>query len=482
MPRIKKYLGTLWLLLFFCTSMQMKADKKIYLLADIHVMAPSLLDSSDNAAWKRDLANQRKMQDLSIPIFDLLIAQIIADKPDLLLINGDLTKDGEYESHDYVINKLTKVKDAGIRIFVIPGNHDRGWMEEARVYAKDTFTIAESYTPEMFREAYRDFGYGEGSTIHESSLSYATELFPGLMLIGIDTGNMAQVSEEAINWACQKAKEARDNGQQVIVMAHHSLIPHIYGQEAVMIYSVIDTNEQLRDGLMAAGVKVVFTGHYHITDNTRYKNSEGQEIYDIATGSPISYPCDYRILTFDDKFKQLKITTKSITALDGYNDFPSYAKGRLQEAFLSWAYSWMKERTTHKGITSYLSKSIANVFIIHAEGNEPRNSASVDANALYDDMLFFAKFIEEEDVTSQVTEISLSMKSALGDYPSAEEQDNIVDDHELTIMMPTLPTGIHSIQNQDDKDAPWYNLQGLRLKGKPSKPGIYIHKGEKISL
>ena len=481
MSRINRAPGLLCLLLFFCPSMQIKADKKIYLLSDIHVMAPTLLDSSNNAAWQRDLANQRKMQDLSIPIFDQLIERIIADKPDLLLINGDLTKDGEYESHEYVIKKLTDVKNAGIRVFVIPGNHDRGWMEEARIYAKDTFTIAESYTEKMFREAYRDFGYGEGSTVHEHSLSYATELFPGLTLIGIDTGNMAQVGEEIINWACQKAEEARDNGQQVIVMAHHSLIPHIYGQEAVMIYSVIDTNEQLRDGLMAAGVKVVLTGHYHITDNTRYKNSEGQEIYDIATGSPISYPCDYRILTFDDQFKLLKISTKSITTLDGYDDFPSYAKSRLQDAFLSWTYNWMKERTTRKGITSLLSRSIADVFNIHAEGNEPRNPASMDANALYDDMLFFAKFIEEEDVTNQVTEISLSMKSALGDYPSAEEQDNVVDDHELTIMMPTLPTGIRSIQDQDDKDTPWYNLQGLRLKEKPSRPGIYIHKGEKKS-
>ena len=176
-----------------------------------------------------------------------------------------------------------------------------------------------------------------------------------------------------------------------------------------MIYSVIDTNEQLRDGLMAAGAKVVLTGHYHITDNTRYRNNEGQEIYDIATGSPISYPCDYRILTFDDQFKQLKITTKHITSLDGYDDFPTYAKSRLQEAFLSWAYNWMSERSTHKSVTSLLSKSIADVFIIHAEGNEPTNSASVDANALYDDILFFANYIEEEDITNHITEISLSM-------------------------------------------------------------------------
>ena len=81
-------------LLLYCATL-VKADKEIWLLADIHVMAPTLLDSPDNKAWKKDLADQRKMQDLSAPIFDLIVERIIARKPDALLIAGDLTKDGE---------------------------------------------------------------------------------------------------------------------------------------------------------------------------------------------------------------------------------------------------------------------------------------------------------------------------------------------------------------------------------------------------
>lgn len=461
-------------LLLLCLTSPLKADKRIYLLADIHVMSPSLLDSSDNAAWQEDLADQRKMQDLSVPVFDLLVERIITDKPDLLLICGDLTKDGEIDSHEYVLNKLTEIKDAGIQVFVIPGNHDRNQTEGARNYANNTFTQVRSYNNMMFLESYRDFGYGEGSDVQETSLTYSTELFPGLTLIGIDTGTMAHVSEQDISWIARKSREARNKGNQVIAMAHHSLIPHFYGQESFMIYSVIDSNEQLRDSLMSAGVKVVLTGHYHISDNTRYTNNQGKEIYDICTGSPLSYPCDFRILTFDDQFKQLKITTESITSFDGYDHFPDYAKNRLQMAFQQWATNWLTERSVHEAITSMMSESIANVYTIHAEGNEPENPATAEAVALYDDILALSPLFEG-DFSGNITELSLSMKSMLGDYPSAEESDNIVDDRELTIAMPAIPTAIERVQHPDRMDSQWYTLQGVRLNSKPSRPGIYIH-------
>ena len=467
------------LLLLLCIGMQVKADKKIYLLADLHVMAPSLLDSSDNTAWQKDLANQRKMQDLSVPVFDQLIERIIADRPDLLFICGDLTKDGEVDSHEYVINKLTKVKDAGIRVYVIPGNHDYGLMEEAKIYANNSFTKAEGYSKEMFRRAYHDFGYDENSEIHDTSLSYCTELYPGLTLIGFDTGNVAHVTKSAINWTWQKALEAKEKGNQVIAMAHHSLIPHFYGQESFMMYSVIDPSERVRDSLMSAGVKVVLTGHYHISDIARYTNDNGQEIYDICTGSPISYPCDFRTLTFDDNFRQLKIATERVTSLEGYDDFQGYAKTRLEEAFTKWAIDWFSSRDVDEIVVEALSESITRSFIIHAEGNEPDNPASAEEKALYDDLLFLS-LLFDESMREKISEICHSIRSMLGDYPSDDDQDNVVDDRELTINLSDDPTGIHSIQSQDDTDGRWFTLQGLRLKEKPSRPGLYISNGKII--
>ena len=466
------------LLLFLCLTIQIKADKTIYLLADTHVMSPSLLDSSDNTAWQEYLAEHRNMQDLSVPIFNQLIEQIITDHPDALLICGDLTKDGETASHEYVLERLRKVEAAGIPVFVIPGNHDYGLIEEAWKYANNTYTSTDTYTYEQFREAYKDFGYGSDCEVHDASLSYATELFPGLTLIGIDSGNMAHAKKTTISWCCQKAAEARNKGNQVIAMAHHSLIPHFYGQESFMINSVIDNHEILRDSLMNAGVKVVFTGHYHISDNTRFIDSTGQEIYDLCTGSPISYSCDYRKLIFDDQFKQLKILTESITALEGYDDFPNYAKGRLEEAFLRWANNWLKDNQVNEQVTEIMSQSVADAFIIHAEGNEPANPATEEALVLYENILAMAPFFEGD--VSKITEVCLSIKSMLGDYPSEDESDNVVDDRQLTITMYGEPAGIRDVLAPVAKDDSWYTLQGQRLNSQPTKHGLYIRNGRII--
>ena len=118
-------LANIILSLCFLSTDAQSASKKICVLADIHVMAPSLVDDQNNKEWQEYLKTCKTMQDLSIPIFDAIVNRIIYDKPDLLLIVGDLTKDSEVESHEYVLNKLTNIEKSGIPVYVIPGNHDR---------------------------------------------------------------------------------------------------------------------------------------------------------------------------------------------------------------------------------------------------------------------------------------------------------------------------------------------------------------------
>ena len=73
------------------------ADKKIVVLSDPHVMAPKLL-VSEGEAWTNYLSSQRKMVDYSQALFDEMVAKIKDEKkPDLVLITGDLTKDGEHQ-------------------------------------------------------------------------------------------------------------------------------------------------------------------------------------------------------------------------------------------------------------------------------------------------------------------------------------------------------------------------------------------------
>ena len=441
------------------------ADKKICLLADPHVMSPELLDSPDNAAWQAYLAGSKKMADLSLPVFNKLCSMVIAEKPDLLLIAGDMTKDAEKASHEYVINKLTEIEAAGIPVFVVPGNHDRGWQPDAKVYLNNTTEDAKCLSSKRFPGHYLEFGYGEGSELHGTDLTYASEILPGLTLIGIDSEQNAVVAPEAVTWACEKAKEAREKGKQVITMMHHALMPHIYNQEFLHVNSVVTDYEYMRDRLMEAGVKVMLTGHYHVSDITRYTNPEGQEIYDVCTGSPISYPCDYRILTFSDDFSTLKISTKSITEIDGIPNFSDYARERLRSAVKTWATK--RIAFSDIGFINDLAASlVADIFVIHAEGNEPTS----DHASVFSRLAAIAP-----DIFNEIIE------SMLGDYPSPEEKDNVVDDRELTITMPVLPTAIRQIQaDSGDGQPAWHTLQGIRLNGAPTAPGIYLKNGKKV--
>ena len=104
------------------------AQTRIAVASDTHVMAPSLLpdEAKSQDEWTSYYVTQRKMLEQSADLFDQLKTTMLNSKPDILLITGDLTKDGELASHNYVREGLTSLRNAGIKVLVIPGNHDFG--------------------------------------------------------------------------------------------------------------------------------------------------------------------------------------------------------------------------------------------------------------------------------------------------------------------------------------------------------------------
>lgn len=481
----------------FCISSESleAADKQIYVLADIHVMAPSLIDDQNNKEWQKYLTTCKTMQDLSIPIFNTLVDKIIADKPDLVLIAGDLTKDSEVESHNYVLEKLSKIRDNGINVYVIPGNHDRGWMQNALIYKNDTCKEAEMIDNNQFEILYKDYGFGTESE-HYKGLTYKKQLFPGLTLLAIDSGIWCSFQEGTIDWICEEAKNEQNKGNQVIVMMHHMLMPHYYYQNTIFELSIPEDYVEIRQKFLDAGIKVVLSGHSHVSDIKRYTDKNGNDIYDVNTGSLISYPCDYRILTFDSSLSTLEISTKSLTELEGYDDFPSYAKRRLKKSIINWSKKWINEKvqgTSEENteeededengslMASIFSQAIANCYTIHAEGNETENPESKEDVKMFDDLLYFITTHDIKDA-EMIENISLSMKSVLGNYTSENDKNNIINDRELTIQMPILASDIINISTDKIQDHHWYTLQGLCLPHKPTSPGMYIYDGKVIII
>ena len=97
--------------------------KVIYVASDIHVMDSSLV-INEGSALTYYIDQDRKMLSQSTEAFQAVIDSAIIHQADVLLICGDLTKDGEKIGHERVSRMLGKALLAGIKTFVIPGNHD----------------------------------------------------------------------------------------------------------------------------------------------------------------------------------------------------------------------------------------------------------------------------------------------------------------------------------------------------------------------
>lgn len=362
---------------------------RIAVIADPHVMPASLLTNPSNTDWTTYLAGSRKLIDYSQTLLDQTVATLKSDKPELVLIVGDLTKDGEQASHNYLKGKLDELRAAGIPTLVIPGNHDLG-SSDAKIYGATT-TDAPTISQSGFAQLYQDYGYGSTSERESAtSLTYVCEPIDGLVVIGIDSGEEGQLSEATLTWVCDKAIAARGAGKQVIAMMHHPLIPHITGGEAFVSTVSVADYATVRNRLADAGISVVFTGHFHTSDIARDWNGDKKlSIYDVTTGSLCSYPCDYRIVTLNDALTQLQIDTRSITSagapLGGGDNFTTaIAKTRLGKSM----ENILTPRLTAKLVASGTSElaatlavgmiapSLVDAYIYHAEGDEHENSAA----------------------------------------------------------------------------------------------------------
>ena len=495
--RIYHYIITcrrLWLLSLFLTAVVSVATAKvrIMLISDPHVMGPGLLISKGEA-WDNAIYYDRKLNDYSKAIYDEAIAVALREKPDLFLISGDLTKDGELLSHQYVVQKLYELKEAGIKAFVIPGNHDMG-TENAYYYDGLEVYEAETINTQQFAEMYRDFGYGDDAEREPTTLTWCCEPVDGVVLIGIDTGCDGSllngvVTRTTLEWACDRAEAATLAGKQVLVMMHHTPIPHVSNADKISSTYVVKLglpNEEgaytyflyttVRNHLADAGVSVVFSGHVHASDIAKDANKDmTRTLHDICTASCAAYPNPYRLLTLNDD-ETMSIRTHYITELPGVDDFSAIAEERMKTG--------MKNLVFMSTQNNDVSELFAEIFKIHVCGNEPENPRSKELLDKYEaymplmkDNIMVNNFLDAHDVTfDEMTTMLHSLLEDKSNYGDAD-RESIHDDLNTTI--PVRGDGWSAIRPivRETSDDGWYTLQGQRVT-KPLRKGVYIHKGK----
>lgn len=277
---------------------------KLVVLSDVHLMAPQLLEQ-DDSAFQAYLDGDRKLLKESSEILDSISARVLAEHPQVLFICGDLTKDGELVSHRMLHDRYLKqfIKH-GIRVFVVPGNHDVN-NPHAVIYEGEKPQRTKTVTPQQFASIYKDCGYGNAIARDPQSLSYVTQLQPGLRLLALDACRYednnydrntcvtaGRLKPATIEFIRKQVEAAHRAGCKVIAMMHHGVVPHFSMEPKILSEYLVKDYDHIGRMLDSLGVHVIFTGHLHSHDVSKSGN-----LYDVETGSTVSYPHPYRIIT-----------------------------------------------------------------------------------------------------------------------------------------------------------------------------------------
>ena len=457
----------IWILLIIlgCSSAAAK-NISIFVANDLHVMGPGLL-VNEGSAWDNYINSTHKLEDYSVGLFQNMIDSILLQKPDIVMIPGDISKDGEKLSHQYITEELSRLTDAGIKVYVVPGNHDIGNIENAQYFDGDKHYKAENITAEEFAEMYASFGY-EGSVRDENSLSYAVEPIDGLVIIGIDS-HSRNIGQKTLDWICEQASNAREQNKQIIVMMHHPIMEHFNGQTEMKSDAIIKDDENIRSRFMEAGIHTVFTGHFHTTDVAMaYNENHTDSIFDITTGSKISYPMHHRWVTLSENLSRMEINTFVTDSIEGHPEIVDVAKKRIEKN--------INAKLESKGV-SFMSSVACQATFLHCEGNEDEADgvSLIDSipyiafifypeawdimNSLLDDVTFYG-----EENQNRTHELKLDIKLREAYFKEEEEEE--------------VPDNIHEI-SADQEDELSYNLMG-----RPIDEGIQgiVIQGGKIMI
>jgi 3',5'-cyclic AMP phosphodiesterase CpdA len=366
-------------------SLLMKSGKeiKIAVVTDIHYLDPSLMqnNAASGTAFQAYLAQDPKLIEFSDPLFRTILSQLSRERPDVLLIPGDLTKDGEKVSHQTVSSLLQQFAGHRTKVFIVPGNHDINNPYSAGYNGDDTYPVP-TVTPQEFSLIYEQFGFKNALYRDHNSLSYICQPTKSLWVLGIDACKYNEnfenpevsgvIKPETMDWIEERMAEAKTKNIKVIAMMHHNLMEHYTGQSQLDPGFVVDNWQATMEALMDAGIKVIFTGHYHANDITKYMNGTNV-IYDIQTGSPVNTPSPYRLINLEDN--SIRTRTKYVTDIDvmfpGGMDFVTYSNVFFQQHFDAYfAYFLVMKYSLPDDAAAFVAPLFRKAVMAHYAGDE----------------------------------------------------------------------------------------------------------------
>ena len=273
------------------------------IISDPHVAVPHTIENH---------LNRFHLVEVSILALEKILNHLEQLNLDFLLLPGDLTQDGEPDNHNWLQQRL---KSLSFPVFVVPGNHD----------VPSLFRTSKTIGLQEFPNYYSHCGY------HSQQLYYTQEILPGVRIIGLNSNQFNQegkqlgcLDEQQLTWLESLLPQVKD--QLLLVMIHHNIIEHLPGQtnhELGKRY-MLDNAPLLLKMLGSVNCKLIFTGHLHVQDVAYH-----QGIYEITTGSLVSYPHPYRIIEVkgnNNRSFSLNITSHRVKSVPGWENLEDISR------------------------------------------------------------------------------------------------------------------------------------------------------------
>ena len=293
----------LFLFVIICLFLSLSCDNKVdlgvkeetyFVTSDLHLLSNNLVP---NEEFKKKLIADGRIQEKDYQLLEAFVKEVNEKKPKFVFITGDLTFNGEKDSHEEVARILKSV-NSETKVLVIPGNHDM-FNQKSYTYAGEYIEEVENVDYEGFKNIYKDFGYTNAYSYDEVTLSYIYELSPKRWAIMLDTTTSYSNADgqnyvggaiylETYNWLKEHLEYAKAKGIEVISFSHHNMMVH---NEVFKYLYAIGNYKDIQKLYNDYDVKINFSGHLH---NQIIHEENG--LCDIVSSCLLDYGNQYGVI------------------------------------------------------------------------------------------------------------------------------------------------------------------------------------------
>lgn len=271
----------------------MRSDVNVFVATDLHYISPEICDFGP--IFMRVVQNSDgKLTEKMPEILDYFSDLIIKEKPDAVLLTGDLTFNGEKVSLLDLQKRFLQIEEAGIPVLVIPGNHDIGSTTSFR-YSNTMYLQTPAISQEEFIQIMGPFGYDDAIERDTHSFSYIYALKEDLWILGLDANtekSPGAVLPETLAWAEEQLQKAKQQNIEVIAMTHQNVVPQ---NDLLVMGFVIRNRKEVQELFQKYDVYLNLSGHSHLQHVSTMNG-----ITDICTECMSLAPIRYGYLTRKD--------------------------------------------------------------------------------------------------------------------------------------------------------------------------------------